>query len=62
MLLKPAAALAVSEVSKKSHPAHPTFLSFWLSFWTTCSTVITRSRGIRVLGQLSMVSMRPAIA
>ena len=26
VLLKPAAAQAVSEVSKKSHPAHPTFL------------------------------------
>ena len=62
MLLKPAAALAVSEVSKKSHPAHPTllfFLAFFLDDVFDSDYAITR--GV-VLGQLSKVSMRPAVA
>ena len=63
MLLKPAAAQAVSEVSKKSHPAHPTFLFFWISFFLddVFDSDYAITRGV-VLGQLSKVSLRPAVA
>ena len=62
MLLKPAAALAVSEVSKKSHPAHPTFLFFLVFFLDDVfDSDYAITRGV-VLGQLSKVSMRPAVA
>ena len=38
MLLKPAAAQAVSEVSKKGLPTHPTFLFLGIAHWNALSS------------------------